>query len=84
MDLIHQGSRKTQDLLSKLKAWGSWRGIKVRAKDGRGTEKNVLLKKTIKNFIKIVDRQYIRKSKYSFFSYVIFNLMWGIPLLVYF
>ena len=29
VDLIYMGSRKRQDLLSKLGAWGSWERVKV-------------------------------------------------------
>ena len=42
IDLIYMGSRKTQDLLSKLEAWGPWeRGLKGRGETGRGAEINV-------------------------------------------
>ena len=44
IDLIYMGSRKRQDLLSKLGAWGPWGRIEERRGEaGRGTEKNVEL-----------------------------------------
>ena len=44
IDLIYMGSRKRQDLLSKLGAWGSWGRVEGRrGETGRGAEKNVKL-----------------------------------------
>ena len=40
MDLIYMGSRKRQDLLGKLGAWGPWERV-----EERGAEKNVELNK---------------------------------------
>ena len=50
IDLIYMGSRKRQDLLSKLEAWGPWGRVEGgRREAGRGAEKNVELnKKSIK------------------------------------
>ena len=40
------GSRKRQDLLSKLRAWGPWGRVEVgRGEAGRGAEKSVELNK---------------------------------------
>ena len=41
MDLIYMGSRKRQDLLSKLGAWGPWERVKGEGEASRGAEKNV-------------------------------------------
>ena len=42
MDLLYMGSRKRQDLLSKLGAWGPWERVEEgRGEAGRGAEKNV-------------------------------------------
>ena len=46
IDIIYMGSRKRQNLLSKLGAWGPWdRSEGGRGEAGRGTEKNVELNK---------------------------------------
>ena len=46
MDLIYMGSRKRQDLLSKLGTWGPWGRTEVRRGEAeRGAEKNVELTK---------------------------------------
>ena len=46
IDLIYMGSRKRQDLLSKLGAWGPWGRVEVgRGKAERGADKNVELNK---------------------------------------
>ena len=46
MDLTYMRSRKRQDLLSELAAWGPWRRIEEgRGEVGRGAEKNVELNK---------------------------------------
>ena len=44
--LIYMGSRKRQDLPSKLGAWGPWGKVEGwRGEAGKGTEKNVELNK---------------------------------------
>ena len=44
IDLIYMGSRKRQDLLSKLGAWGSWERVEGgKGEAGRESEKNVEL-----------------------------------------
>ena len=46
MDLINMGSRKRQDLLSKLGTWRPWGRVEgERRETGRGAEKNVELNK---------------------------------------
>ena len=41
-DLIYMGSRKRQDLLSKLGAWEPWERVEwVRGKKGMGVEKKM-------------------------------------------
>lgn len=48
IDLIYKGSRKSQDLLKKLGAWGVWGEVEGgREKAGRGAEKNVKFNKHI-------------------------------------
>ena len=41
IDLIYMGSRRRQDLLSKLGAGDLGRGLKGRKEAGKGAEKNV-------------------------------------------
>ena len=41
IDVIYMGSRKRQDLLSKLGAWGPWERVEGKGKTGRGAEKDV-------------------------------------------
>ena len=42
IDLIYMGSRKRQDLLSKLRAWGPWGRIERKRREAtRGAEKYV-------------------------------------------
>ena len=49
IDLIYMGSRRRQDLLSKLESWGPWERVEGKGRSGRGAEKNVELnKKSIK------------------------------------
>ena len=47
MDLIYMGSRKRQDVLSKLRAWGPWERVEVEEEAGTGAEKNVELNKNL-------------------------------------
>ena len=46
MELIYMGSRKRQDLLSKLEVWGSWERAEEAGEKGRRAEKK--LNKNIK------------------------------------
>ena len=46
MDLIYMGSRKRQDLLRKLGAWGPWKRVEGEERGREGSrEKNVELNK---------------------------------------
>ena len=46
IDIMYMGSRKRQDLLSKVGVWGSWGRAEVRRGEaGRRTEKNAELSK---------------------------------------
>ena len=49
------GSRKRQDLLSELGAWGPWERVEVgRGKAGRGAEIMYSSIKSLKNIVKII------------------------------
>ena len=45
MDLISMGSRKRQDLLSKLGAWGPWEEVEREGRGREGSRENVELNK---------------------------------------
>ena len=50
IDLIYMGSRKRQDLLRKLEAWGSWERVEGEGRGKEGSREKIYSSiKTIKN-----------------------------------